>query len=200
MHVTKALALLLVLGSACIATSHGKENPMVEITTSKGSIVLELYPDQAPVTVSNFLAYVDSGFYDGTVFHRVIRDFMIQGGGFDQEMTRKETLAPIANEAANGLRNERGTIAMARTMVPNSATSQFFINTADNRSLDYRDDTPQGIGYCVFGRVTKGADIVDSIQSVRTGVSAGMRDVPQEAVIITSIKRLEQQTEATAAE
>ncbi len=195
MRFAKAIALLFALGAACVATSYGQENPMVEIVTSKGSIVLELYPDKAPVTVSNFLAYVDSGFYDGTIFHRVIRDFMIQGGGFDQEMTRKETRDPIVNEAANGLRNVRGSIAMARTMVPDSATSQFFINTVDNRSLDYRNDTPQGIGYCVFGRVSKGAEVVDAIQSVGTGVAAGMRDVPREPVIIERISRVEQQTE-----
>ena len=167
------------------------EKTMVEMVTSKGTITLELYPEKAPVTVSNFLAYVDSGFYDGTIFHRVIRNFMIQGGGFDEELNRKPTEAPIKNEAANGLRNERGTIAMARTQIPDSATSQFFINTSDNPALDYRNDTPQGIGYCVFGRVVKGESVIDAIQSVRTEARRGMQDVPRETIVIEKVTRIE---------
>jgi len=189
MHKTIWLATLTLMIAGNLP-AQTKENPMVEIATSAGTIKLELFAEKAPVTVSNFLAYVDSGFYDGTVFHRVIRNFMIQGGGFDAELNRKATEAPIANEAANGLRNTRGTIAMARTMVPDSATSQFFINTVDNPSLDYRNDTPQGIGYCVFGRVTDGQEVLDTIQAVRTGISKGMQDVPMEPVTIEKVTRI----------
>lgn len=189
-----AACTLIMVGTVLAET---KENPMVEMVTSQGTIKLELFAEQAPVTVSNFLAYVDSGFYDGTIFHRVIRDFMIQGGGFDEELNRKPTQAPIENEAANGIRNTRGTIAMARTQIPNSATSQFFINTVDNPALDYRNDTPQGIGYCVFGRVVEGEEVLDKIQVVRTGSQRGMQNVPQEAIVIKSVTRI-QPVEATA--
>ncbi len=189
-----AACTLIMVGTVLAET---KENPMVEMVTSQGTIKLELFAEQAPVTVSNFLAYVDSGFYDGTIFHRVIRDFMIQGGGFDEELNRKPTQAPIENEAANGIRNTRGTIAMARTQIPNSATSQFFINTVDNPALDYRNDTPQGIGYCVFGRVVEGEEVLDKIQIVRTGSQRGMQNVPQEAIVIKSVTRI-QPVEATA--
>jgi len=188
------IALITIGCSQGVTTDSSTEtkgNPMVEMVTSSGTIQIELFPEQAPVTVSNFLAYVDSGFYNGTVFHRVIRDFMIQGGGFDAELNRKPTEAPITNEAANGLRNTRGTIAMARTMVPASATSQFFINTVDNPALDYRNDTPEGIGYCVFGRVIAGDDVVDAIQGVRTGISSGMRDVPIQPVMIERAARIQ---------
>jgi len=181
------IALITISSTLVQAT----EKTMIEMVTSKGTITLELYPEKAPVTVSNFLAYVDSGFYDGTIFHRVIRDFMIQGGGFDEELNRKPTEAPIKNEAANGLRNERGTIAMARTQIPDSATSQFFINTSDNPALDYRNDTPQGIGYCVFGRVVEGESVVDAIQSVRTETRNRMQDVPRETVLIEKVRRLQ---------
>ncbi len=191
MKLGKGLCLVLACGTVLGSITYGQEKPMVTITTSKGPIVVALEAEKAPVTVSNFLAYVDSGFYDGTIFHRVIPHFMIQGGGFDESLQRKPTREPIANEAANGLRNLRGTLAMARTMVPDSATSQFFINTVDNPSLDYRNDSPQGIGYCVFGRVVEGAVVVDAIQQVRTGVAKGMRDVPQEPVLIEHIRRVE---------
>ena len=167
-------------------------NPKVVLETSLGEIVLELYPDKAPISVENFLAYVDSGFYGGTIFHRVISNFMIQGGGFDKDLNRKETREPILNEANNGLRNDRGTIAYARTNVINSATSQFFINVVDNNFLNYRDSSQQGYGYAVFGKVIQGMGVVDKIKQVKTGVQKGMQDVPQEPVVILSAKVLVQ--------
>lgn len=181
-----ALLILAVAGNALAG------NPKVSLQTNKGVIILELYPDQAPKTVENFLAYVDSGFYDGTIFHRVIPDFMIQGGGFTADMTQKEARAPVANEADNGLKNERGTLAMARTNDPNSATAQFFINHKDNAFLDHSGKTPRGWGYAVFGRVTDGMAVVDAIATVPTGAK-GMfpRDVPQESVIIEKAVRFD---------
>jgi len=164
---------------------------MVKLMTTVGDITLELYADKAPDTVKNFLRYVDDGFYKGTVFHRVIRSFMIQGGGFDGSMARKETHAPIRNEAANALKNERGTIAMARTSIPDSASSQFFINTVDNASLNFRNPTAEGIGYCVFGRVVEGMAVVDSIDAAQTGTRAGMRDVPVKDIVILDAVRVE---------
>ena len=166
-----------------------KETDMVIIKTSLGDIQVKLAADKAPLTVANFLAYVDAGFYNGTIFHRVIDGFMIQGGGFDANMRQKETRAPIKNEAANGLQNKRGTIAMARTMVVDSATAQFFINVKDNGFLDFRAPNPQGFGYCVFGEVVAGMDVVDKIKSVRTTTKAGMGDVPLESVEIISVTR-----------
>ncbi len=168
----------------------GKENinPKVIFETTLGNILIELYPDKAPVSVENFIAYVDSGFYNGTIFHRVIGNFMIQGGGFDKDLNRKETREPIINEATNGLKNYRGTIAYARTNVINSATSQFFINVVDNHFLDNRDKTQQGYGYAVFGKVVEGMDVVDKIKKVKTGVQKGMQDVPQKDVVILSAK------------
>ena len=166
-----------------------KETDMVIIKTSLGDIQVKLAADKAPLTVANFLAYVDAGFYNGTIFHRVIDGFMIQGGGFDANMRQKETRAPIKNEAANGLQNKRGTIAMARTMVVDSATAQFFINVKDNGFLDFRAPNPQGFGYCVFGEVVAGMDVVDKIKGVRTTTKAGMADVPLETVEIISVTR-----------
>lgn len=157
---------------------------MVRLHTSMGVIALELDEAKAPVTVKNFLDYVSAGHYDGTLFHRVIDGFMIQGGGFTADMQQKPTRAAIENEAANGLRNEPYSIAMARTPNPHSATSQFFINIADNSFLDFTSATPQGFGYCVFGRVTDGMDVVDRIRKVRTGNRAGHQDVPVEDVVI----------------
>ena len=168
-----------------------KETDMVVMETSMGSIKIKLAAEKAPLTVANFLAYVDSGHYDGTIFHRVIDNFMIQGGGFDADMRQKGTRAPIKNEAANGLANKRGTVAMARTAVVDSATSQFFINVKDNGFLDFRAPTPQGFGYCVFGEVVEGMDVVDRIKAVRTGMKAGMGDVPLETVEIISVRRAE---------
>ena len=168
-----------------------KETDMVIIKTTLGDIKVKLAADKAPLTVANFLAYVDSKHYDGTIFHRVIDGFMIQGGGFDKEMRQKPTKAPIKNEAANGLQNKRGTLAMARTMVVDSATSQFFINVKDNGFLDFRAPNPQGFGYCVFGEVVEGMDVVDQIKGVRTTTKAGMSDVPLETVEILSVARVQ---------
>jgi peptidyl-prolyl cis-trans isomerase B (cyclophilin B) len=157
---------------------------MVRLQTSLGSVALELDEAKAPVTVANFVQYVNTGFYSNTLFHRVINGFMIQGGGFEPGMKQKPTSAPIQNEAANGLKNEAYTIAMARTSDPQSATSQFFINVADNAFLDYKASTPQGFGYCVFGKVVEGKDVIDKIKSVKTAPKGGHQDVPVEDVII----------------
>lgn len=158
-------------------------NPEVVLSTTKGDIVIELYADKAPKTVENFLAYVRSGFYDGTIFHRVIPGFVIQGGGLTADLHRKDTRPPIVNEADNGLRNLRGTLSMARTSDPNSATSQFFVNLVDNRSLD--QPAGGGWGYAVFGKVTKGMDVVDAIAGVPTGDKGSYQDVPMEPIAIT---------------
>jgi len=161
--------------------------PRVTLSTSKGDIVVELYPDKAPQTVKSFLAYVNEKFYDGTIFHRVIPGFMIQGGGFTADMNQKATHAPVKNEAGNGLSNARGTIAMARTSDPDSATAQWFINLKDNTFLD-RAEAQDGWGYTVFGKVVSGMDAVDAIAKVATGTKAGMSDVPRETVSITSAR------------
>ena len=173
------------------APEQAKETDMVLIKTTLGDIKVKLAADKAPLTVANFLAYADAKHYDGTIFHRVIDGFMIQGGGFDANMRQKPTNAPIKNEAANGLRNKRGTLAMARTMVVDSATSQFFINVKDNGFLDFRSPDPQGFGYCVFGEVVEGMDVVDKIKGVRTTTKAGMADVPLETVEILSVTRVQ---------
>ena len=162
---------------------------MVKLHTNFGVITLELDTEKAPVTVANFLAYVDSGFYNNTLFHRVIDGFMIQGGGFASGMQQKTTQAPIRNEADNGLANASYTIAMARTPDPHSASSQFFINVADNDFLNFRAPNAQGWGYCVFGKVTAGTEVVDAIKKVRTGSKAGHQDVPLEDVIIERAER-----------
>lgn len=157
---------------------------MVKLHTNFGVITLELDQEKAPVTVENFLHYVNSGFYDNTIFHRVIDDFMIQGGGLESNMKQKNAQTPIQNEAANGLKNDAYTIAMARTADVHSATSQFFINVANNGFLNYQSATPQGFGYCVFGKVIEGQDVVDKIKKVKTGNAAGHQNVPIEDVII----------------
>ena len=157
---------------------------MVVLHTNQGDIALELDQENSPATVANFLQYVRSGHYDDTLFHRVIPDFMIQGGGFAPGMRQKPTRAPVANEAGNGLKNARYTVAMARTSDPHSATAQFFINLADNAFLDYKGPSPQGYGYCVFGKVAAGADIVDRIAGVATGRSGGHENVPAQDVVI----------------
>jgi len=162
---------------------------VVKLHTNFGEITLELDTEKAPVTVANFLAYVDSGFYNNTLFHRVIDGFMIQGGGFASGMQQKTTQAPIRNEADNGLANASYTIAMARTPDPHSASSQFFINVADNDFLNFRAPNAQGWGYCVFGKVTAGTEVVDAIKKVRTGSKAGHQDVPLEDVIIERAER-----------
>jgi len=164
---------------------------MVKLTTNFGTITLELNAQAAPDTVANFLQYVRDGHYDGTLFHRVIDGFMIQGGGFTPDMQQKPTRAPIRNEANNGLKNEAYTIAMARTPNPDSATSQFFINVANNDFLNFREPSAQGYGYCVFGKVVEGQDVVDRIRKVQTGMRAGHQDVPMEDVIIEKAEVLE---------
>lgn len=164
-------------------------NPQLIMETTHGSIEIELYQDKAPKTVANFLKYVDDKFYDGTIFHRVINNFMIQGGGFNERMAEKPTRAPIQNEANNGLRNEVGTLAMARTSDPHSATAQFFINVNDNSFLNHSAPTEQGWGYAVFGKVTSGMHVVNRIKTVKTGNVAGHGDVPMDTVLIKSVKR-----------
>ncbi|HQT81589.1 MAG: cyclophilin [Ferrovum sp. 37-45-19] len=159
---------------------------MVRLKTNHGDIVIELNAEKAPKTVANFLAYVESGFYNNTIFHRVIDGFMIQGGGFEPGMKQKPTGETIENEAQNGLTNDTYTIAMARTPNPHSATAQFFINVANNSFLNFRSATPDGFGYCVFGRVSEGQSVVDAIKKVATGKSAGHADVPKEDVVILS--------------
>ncbi len=162
----------------------------VQLSTSLGEIVIELDATKAPQTVSNFLAYVNEGHYDNTIFHRVIKGFMIQGGGLNPDMKPKPTRKPVANEADNGLKNITGSVAMARTADPHSATAQFFINTKDNAFLDHKSKSPQGWGYCVFGKVTKGMEVVRAIESVKTTNRAGHADVPETPVVIRSIRTL----------
>ncbi len=187
------LGAVMVLGLAAtgVAAVEGG-NPMVLMKTSQGDIVIELDAAKAPATTANFLAYVNDKFYDGTVFHRVIPDFMIQGGGFDKDMNQKTTKAPIKNEAGNGLKNVNGTIAMARTQDPNSATAQFFINTKDNAFLDHTDDTIKGYGYAVFGKVVKGMDVVEKIEQVQTTTRPPYQNVPVTPVVIESVRLVEQ--------
>ncbi len=164
---------------------------MIRMQTNHGAIVIELDAQKAPKTAANFLAYAKAGFYDGTIFHRVISGFMIQGGGFGPGMKQKPTQAPVENEAVNGLRNNRGTLAMARTNDPHSATAQFFINLVDNDFLNFTSPTPRGWGYCVFGRVVEGMDVVDKIKGVVTGSRAGHQDVPVDDVVIERIEVVE---------
>lgn len=166
------------------------KNPVVQVKTSLGSFDVELYADKAPATVKNFLSYAEAGFYDGTVFHRVIRDFMVQGGGMTKDLQQKQTNPPVKNEADNGLKNTVGMVAMARTSAPDSATSQFFVNTKDNAFLDHRGKTPTGWGYAVFGKVVSGLDVVRKIEAVETGSKGGMQDVPKTPVVIESVKVL----------
>jgi len=191
--MTKPLLLILLVG-AFMAFSGGNAeaaNPKVLMKTSKGDITIELYADKAPVTVKNFLDYVDAKFYDGLIFHRVIKGFMIQGGGLTASLATRTPRAAIKNEAGNGLKNTRGTVAMARSGEVNSATCQFFINHVDNDFLNHRDETAAGFGYCVFGKVVSGLDVVDAIATTPTMTVHGMEDVPREAVTIVSIRRLE---------
>lgn len=187
------LAGLSILGLLTAASLTGKAEttaPKVLMKTSKGDITIELYPEKAPITVQNFLSYVDDGFYNSTIFHRVIKEFMIQGGGLTPDFNEKPARAPIKNEAANGLKNKRGTIAMARMPEPHSASCQFFINHVDNPRLDYTESTEEGFGYCVFGKVIEGMDVVDAIASVKTMTKHGMGDVPRETIQIISVHRL----------
>jgi len=177
--------VLCLTGSAFAAES---KNPTLLIETTLGNIKVELFQKEAPVSVQNFLEYAKSGFYNGTVFHRVIPGFMIQGGGFTAELSQKPTRAPIKNEATNGLKNERGTLAMARTMVPDSATAQFFINVANNDFLNHREGGPAAYGYAVFGKVLSGMEVVDKIVATPTGFRNGMGDVPLTPVVIKQVK------------
>ena len=166
-------------------------NPMVLMETSSGDILLELFEDKAPVTVANFMRYVDEEFYNYTIFHRVLKDFMIQGGGLGVRMDEKATHEPIQNEAGNGLKNTRGTIAMARTSDPHSAAAQFFINLVDNDFLDHEDDTPENVGYCVVGKVEDGMDVVDKIAKLKVKAQGEHEAVPLDMVVITRISRFE---------
>jgi len=184
-----AVMALLALTVGMVSAQNKKVNPVVVLETSKGSIEIELNEAKAPISVQNFLWYVDNKFYDGLIFHRVIDGFMIQGGGFTPDMSQKQGKPPIENEAGNGLTNDKYTIAMARTSVVNSATAQFFINVKDNTFLNQRDKTPQGFGYAVFGKVTKGMVVVDAIAKVKTGQKYGFNDVPLENVVITKAYR-----------
>lgn len=182
-----AVLVILLLTAADVRA----QNPRVEVKTTAGNFAIELYADKAPKTVANFLQYANSGFYNGTIFHRVIDGFMVQGGGFDSGMRQKTTRAPIENEAGaalkGGLRNETGSVAMARTPNPHSASAQFFINVKNNPFLDFRDETPQGYGYAVFGRVVEGMDTVLRISKVPTTTSGPFENVPQRPVLIESV-------------
>ena len=178
------LTMGLIVAVAAAAADKKSGAPRVLFETSMGDIVIELDPEKAPKTVKNFLGYAESGFYDGTIFHRVIDGFMIQGGGFTEDMTQKPTGEEIANEADNGLKNKRGTVAMARRGDPDSASSQFFINTVNNRPLDHTGKSPQGWGYAVFGEVVEGMDVVEAIEKVKTGTKEMFQDVPIESVVI----------------
>ena len=183
----KMRVLFLILVLILIAGCNGGGNMTVVLETNMGNIEIELYPDKAPITVENFKAYVNERFYDGLIFHRVINDFMIQGGGFNEKMEQKETKEPIKNEANNGLLNDKYTIAMARTNVVDSATSQFFINVADNDFLNFRSETADGYGYAVFGKVISGQDVVDKIKLVETGSYGPFNDVPTQSVVIQKV-------------
>ncbi len=192
MQMTKLTLLmwicLLIQVGTCIAIEDKemtqKKDPIVLLTTSKGDIKIELYAEKAPETVKNFLQYVESGFYNGTIFHRVIDGFMIQGGGFTKDMAQKKVQAPIKNEAFNGLKNTRGTLAMARTGDVDSATAQFFINVKDNTFLDFKAKTPSEFGYAVFAKVVEGMDVIDAIKGVKTNTQGMHSDVPAEPIEI----------------
>ncbi|MDR9406204.1 MAG: peptidylprolyl isomerase [Spiribacter sp.] len=184
----KIAPLGFALATAMASGVAAAENPQVIFATSEGEVRIELYADQAPISVENFLAYVDGGFYDGTIFHRVIPGFVIQGGGFDSEMRQKPTRDPITNEADNGVKNTRGTLSMARTQVRDSATSQFFVNLADNAFLDHGE---RDFGYAVFAEVVAGMDVVDRIAAGETGRRNGMADVPVEPVVVREAYRVE---------
>ena len=189
----KLAALFFATFAVLVLSSHSSADTtpiQVNMQTSMGEIIIDLYPDKAPATVANFLRYVDEGFYDGTIFHRVIDGFMIQGGGFDTQMQRKSTHEAIQNEADNGLNNTIGTIAMARTQDPHSATAQFFINVNDNSNLDFRERNTRGWGYAVFGRVSQGMDVVTAIKQVKTTRQGMHQDVPVEPVTIHQVSRL----------
>lgn len=182
----RALLLSILLSISTLAIA--QDNPTVVMETNKGTIKIELWQDKAPITVENFLRYTNNSYFDGLIFHRVIDGFMVQGGGFNEDMTQKSTYEPIVNEAKSDVPNARGTLAMARTNVVNSATSQFFINLVDNDFLNHTDETPRGFGYAVFGKVIEGMEVVDAMAKVETTSRRGHQNVPVEPLVITSAK------------
>ena len=186
-NIIKYLVITAIIFLNNGANAEMTTNTKIIIKTTSGDIKIELYDDKAPITSENFKKYVESGYFTDTIFHRVIKDFMIQGGGFTAEMNEKDSMPPIQNEANNGVSNERGTIAMARTPDPHSASSQFFINLKDNNFLDFTAETPQGWGYCAFGKVFEGMDILDKIALVDTGSYGAHQDVPKEPITINEI-------------
>lgn len=185
-----AIISILIL-FPCITVFANDTNPKVIMKTTNGDMTIELYADKAPITVANFLSYVDDKFYDATIFHRVIAGFMIQGGGYTVDFHKKATKPPITNEAANGLSNKKYTIAMARLPEPHSASAQFFINHKDNPGLDHKSNNPDEFGYCVFGKVIEGTEVVEAIAGVKTMTRQGQRDVPRETIEIISVRRIE---------
>lgn len=190
--ILSAIAILCILILfPCITVFANDTNPKVIMKTTKGDMTIELYENKAPITVANFLSYVDDKFYDATIFHRVIAGFMIQGGGYSVDFHKKATKPPIKNEAATGLSNKKYTIAMARLPEPHSASAQFFINHKDNPGLDHKSNNPDEFGYCVFGKVIEGTEVVEAIASVKTMTRQGQRDVPRETIEIISIRRIE---------
>jgi len=191
-------AVLLVGG--CYMTEVVAENSVVQLTTNKGDIVLEIFDDKAPLSANNFLSYVSDGFYSDTIFHRVISNFMIQGGGMDESLQPKKTRPPIKNEAINRISNTRGTVAMARTYVVDSATAQFFVNVVDNPFLDFKSENPDGYGYAVFGKVIDGMDTVDAIRTSKTGSVGVYNDVPIEPIVIVKATIIKRGTQAPKVE
>jgi cyclophilin family peptidyl-prolyl cis-trans isomerase len=189
--IAAPLFAFILISFVCMQLNSANANPKVLMETSKGNITIELYEKEAPITVKNFLSYVSDGFYNNLIFHRVIPNFMIQGGGFDSEMNQKPPKAPIKNEARRGLNNKRGTLAMARTNVINSATGQFFINLINNDFLNHKDDSSAGFGYAVFGEVIDGMDVVDSIGKTRTHAFGMFRDVPMKEIFIKNMSVIE---------
>jgi len=189
LSVIVILSILILFPSITVFAND--TNPKVIMKTAKGDMTIELYADKAPITVANFLSYVDDKFYDATIFHRVIAGFMIQGGGYTVDFHKKATKLPIKNEAANGLSNKKYTIAMARLPEPHSASAQFFINHKDNPGLDHKSNNPDEFGYCVFGKVIEGTEVVEAIAGVKTMTRQGQRDVPRETIEIISVRRIE---------
>jgi cyclophilin family peptidyl-prolyl cis-trans isomerase len=189
--IVTTIVVFVLFSLICLQLNSAYANPKVLMETSKGDITIELFENEAPRTVKNFLSYASEGFYNNLIFHRVIKDFMIQGGGMDSEMRQKDPKPPIKNEARRGLGNNRGTLAMARTNIIDSATAQFFINVKDNDFLNHTDNTARGFGYAVFGEVIKGMDVVDSIARVKTGNFNGFQDVPKEPIFIKNVSIIE---------
>ena len=189
--IVTTIVVFVLFSLICLQLNSAYANPKVLMETSKGDITIELFEKEAPRTVKNFLSYASEGFYNNLIFHRVIKDFMIQGGGMDSEMRQKDHKAPIKNEARRGLGNNRGTITMARKPKPHTASSQFFINLVDNEYLNHRNDTHEGFGYAVFGEVIKGMNVVDSIARVETGIFNGFPNVPKEPIFIKNVSIIE---------